>query len=169
MEPSVAYEVDGVDLLDRLEQVQQVGVLHAVEDGNLVHEPLPRVVVRDLALLQHLDSHRLASVPLHRQHDLAERALPHRLEQGVVADGLRLGHARPRLRRAHGTAALGRCLCGGCCEHCPLVGWRPEVFAAFKTGSRGRFHPFGWLRRPPWWVAGTPTRALGAAARWAES
>eukprot|EP00964_Phaeocystis_antarctica_P110637 scaffold74997_cov45-Phaeocystis_antarctica.AAC.1 len=136
----LSHQVDGVDLLHRLEQVQQVRVLHAVQNGDLVHEALPRVVVRDLALLEHLearghrgwaqrrvgtegclreehlDRHRLASVPLHRQHDLAEGALTHRLEERVVADRLHLRHARPRLCRARGTALHAVCF-GVVCTH----------------------------------------------------
>ena len=81
-------QVDAVDLLNGLEQVEEVGMLDAVQDGDLVHQPLLRVFVRDLVLLQHLDRHRLARVPLHGQHHLAKRALPHCLEQRVVADRL---------------------------------------------------------------------------------
>jgi hypothetical protein len=81
-------QVDRVDRLDHLEQVEHLRVLHAVQDGDLVHQPRPRVLVDDLVLLQDLHRHRLARVALDREHHLAERAVADRLEQRVVAHGL---------------------------------------------------------------------------------
>ena len=78
-------QVDRVDRLDHLEQVEHLRVLHTVQDGDLVHQPRPRVLVDDLVLLEDLHRHRLARVPLDREHHLAERAVADRLEQRVVA------------------------------------------------------------------------------------
>lgn len=75
--------------------LHKVGVLHAVEDGDLIDESLARILIHDLVLLQDLHRHRFLRVPLDREHHLAERALPDGFDEGVVADRLHVGGEVP--------------------------------------------------------------------------
>ena len=58
-------------------------MLHALEDGNLIDQSLPCVVVDNLLLLEDLDGDRLARVPLDGRPHLAKGALADDLEQRV--------------------------------------------------------------------------------------
>jgi len=110
----LGHQVDAVHLLDHLEQLQDACVVHAVEDGDLVGEPLPSGVVRDLVALEHLHRDRLARVALDGKHHLTKRALPNRLQQRVVADcaqatsARNLGAGADTLRHWPGAPAAAR-------------------------------------------------------------
>ena len=80
----------------------EIWVLHAMQDGDFVDEPLPRVLVGDLVLLEDLHRHRLTRVPLDRQHHLPKGALPDRLDERVIAYRLR----RPCRHGASGRRAM---------------------------------------------------------------
>ena len=79
-------QVDRVDRLDHLEQVEHLRVLHAVQDGDLVHQPRPRVLVDDLVLLQDLHCDFLTSQVMYTLFDLAKGTLPDGFTDKILPD-----------------------------------------------------------------------------------
>ena len=79
------HQVDGGGAGQHLLELDDVGVLERLHDGDLLLDLLAHLRGADLGLVHHLQRHALARLAVLRQLHLAERALPQLLPQDVLA------------------------------------------------------------------------------------
>ena len=100
--------------INDLEQLDDVFVAHALEDGDLAADTFHVRWLHNAALLQDFDGYFLPGHDVRTDSHFAESALTQRLAQQVVANALGLPRVRPVAAVRRRRAAMARTTSHGC-------------------------------------------------------